>query len=106
MTSDDIEGGYCQITLDAKLASKAAPDLHSQIKEHRQDTIVLDASKVEQIGVLAMQIITSAAQTWRSENRGFEVVDPSPAFCTAARELGLDLALLGAEGDEETVDAA
>ena len=98
--------GYCQITLDAKLASRAAPDLFARLGEHRSDTVVLDASKVEQIGVLCMQILTSAARSWQQAGRGFEVIDPSEAFRSSAADVGLDLALMGVEGVGESFGAA
>lgn len=98
----DTEGaGYCQITLEPKLASKAAADLHAQLAQHRTDTVVLDASKVEQLGVLCMQILVSAARSWTEAGRSFEVVDPSAAFRDSAETVGLDLALMGVECDEE-----
>ncbi|MEE4210236.1 MAG: STAS domain-containing protein [Parvularcula sp.] len=89
--------GYCQMTLDAKLASKAAPELFERLREHRADTLVLDASGVEQIGALSMQIIAAAAKTWQDAGQSFEVIDPSEAFIESARNFGIDTALLGLE---------
>ena len=95
--------GYCQITLDPKLASRAAPDLYAQLASHRTDTVVLDASKVEQIGVLSMQILVAAAKTWPEAGLEFEVVDPSPAFCASAETIGIELTLMGVKSDGEAV---
>lgn len=102
----EAERGYCQIALEPKLASTAAPDLYKQLTEHRQDTIVLDASKVEQIGVLCMQILASAAKTWQAEDTGFEVIDPSAAFLESVQLAGIDPALVGVETGGETTDAS
>lgn len=98
--------GYCQITLEPKLASRAAPDLYAQLAKQRADTVVLDASKVEQIGVLSWQILVSAAKTWTDEGKSFEVIDPSAAFCSSAADLGLDLSLVGVETDGEAAGGA
>lgn len=91
----DVGTDYCQITLDSKLASRAAPELYAQLSAHRSNTIVLDASKVEQVGVLSMQILVSAAKTWSEAGVDFEVVEPSTAFRESAETIGVDLALLG-----------
>ena len=89
--------GYCEITLEPKLASIAAPGLYAQLSAHRADTLVLNASKVEQIGVLCMQILVAACQTWRDEGKDFEIVEPSEVFCKSTETVGLPLSLLGAE---------
>ncbi|NNU16311.1 STAS domain-containing protein [Parvularcula sp. ZS-1/3] len=88
-------GGYCQITLDAKLASRAAPELYERLSGHKDDTVVLDASKVEQVGVLCLQILASAHKSWSERGLEFEVVDPSAAFRESTETLGLDLSLIG-----------
>jgi anti-anti-sigma regulatory factor len=69
--------------------------LYAKLKEHRGDTMVLNASKVEQIGVLAFQILISAAKDWSFRSQEFEVVDPSAAFCESAKTLGIALPSLG-----------
>nr|WP_305888918.1 STAS domain-containing protein [Parvularcula maris] len=81
--------------MEPKLASRAAPELYGKLKQHASDTVVLDASKVEQIGVLVMQILIAAVKDWGSRSVDFEVVDPSSAFCESAKTLGIDLELLG-----------
>ncbi len=98
--------GYCQLTLDAKLASKAAPELHARLSEHRADTVVLDASAVTQVGALSMQIIASAAKSWSERGGSFEVVDPSDVFIESARNFGIDPALLGLETSGRDQDDA
>lgn len=98
--------GYCQITLDPKLASRAAPELYAQLTAHQADTLVLDASKVEQIGILSMQILVSASKTWSDAGLDFEVVDPSTAFCSSAETIGIDLGLMGVKLNEEAVRGA
>jgi chemotaxis protein CheX len=81
--------------LEPKLASRAAPELYARLKAHREDSVVLDASKVEQIGVLALQILIAATRDWAARSTSFEVVDPSAAFCESAKTLGIDPELLG-----------
>lgn len=91
----DEKAGYCQITLDAKLASRAAPGLYAELAQHKEEILVLDASKVEQIGALSMQILVAAAKSWGDRGIEFEVVDPSAAFVESAETIGLDQALIG-----------
>ncbi|MEM9838439.1 MAG: STAS domain-containing protein [Pseudomonadota bacterium] len=100
------EAEYCQLTLAPKLASKAAVELYAQLKEHRGSMVALNASGVEQLGILCMQIIVSAAKTWNDEGVSFEVVEPSAAFVESAELVGLDVALMGVQSEwSETNDA-
>lgn len=91
----DEANDYSEITLDAKLASTAAPGLFAQLKELRDQTVVLNASEVEQIGVLCMQILMSASKTWTDEGRSFEVVEPSEAFLSTIDVAGVSAEDLG-----------
>ena len=86
---------YSEVTLDAKLASTAAPGLFAQLKELRQQTVVLNASEVEQIGVLCIQIIMSASKTWADEGHSFEVIEPSEAFLSTLDVVGVTAQELG-----------
>lgn len=97
----DAQAEYCQITLESKLASTAAPGLYAKLQEHRSDTVVLDASQVEQLGVLCMQILASATKTWAEGSKTFEVIDPSEAFLKTVETVGLNADVFGVRGQEE-----
>jgi anti-anti-sigma regulatory factor len=96
------ESSYREIELEPKLASRAAPALYEQLGRHRDETIVLNAAGVEQIGVLSMQVLIAAARDWPQRDKVFEVVEPSAAFCESAKILGIALGELGvAEGGRD-----
>lgn len=88
---------YCEIVLEAKLGSMAAGDLYNQLAEHRGSQIVLNGSKVEQLGTLCMQILVSASKTWSTDGQGFEIIEPSETFISALNVVGLEHALIGLE---------
>lgn len=102
----ESSAAYCQITLASKLASAAAADLYRQLAEHRDETLVLDASKVEQLGALCMQILVAAARSWGAAGRSFAIVDPSDAFLESAATVGLDPALMGVEESGRAPDGS
>lgn len=104
MTGENAQ--YCQFALAPKLASKAAPDLYAQLKEYRGKVLILDGSGVEQIGVLCMQILVSAAQTWREEGTDFEIAEPSAALLDSMKVVGLDLSLAGVQAEWSEADDA
>lgn len=55
--------------------------------------ITIDASRVARADAAAMQLLTAAAVEARQQARGLEVLNPSPAFTTVARTLGLEAVL-------------
>lgn len=56
--------------------------------------IAIDASSVERADGSALQLLTVAAVEARRQRRAFAISNPSTAFLTVARTLGLD-SLLG-----------
>lgn len=55
------------LELAPRLGLKAARPLHRALLARRGDDLTLDASKVEHLGALAVQVIRSAARTWAED---------------------------------------
>jgi chemotaxis protein CheX len=73
----------------------AVAPLRSDLIALRGEDVDLDASAVQRIGGLGVQLLLSAAATWRQDGRAFSAVRRSPAFEEALRLTG---ATLGDEG--------
>jgi len=67
----------------------AAAPLRATLLEHRGEPLSLDASHVQRLGGLCLQVLLSAARTWADDGRIFEIAPRSAAFDEA-------LALFGA----------
>lgn len=78
-----------QLKLPAVLDVTSAGDLTGQLKSLRGAPLVLDASAVERVGGLGLQVLLSARVTWAADGESLAVAAPSDAFRDA-------LALCGA----------
>ncbi len=58
----------------------AAAPLLSTIKEARGQALQLDASGVDRIGGLCLQVLLAARAQWRTDGVDFSIVNPSAAF--------------------------
>ena len=69
-----------QLRLADVLDPAGAATLTSQLVALRGQRVVLDASAVERVGGLGLQVLLSARATWEADGRPFAVVTPSVAF--------------------------
>lgn len=96
MLSDDAPQKI--LKLPEILDLNAAGRLHEQMLAHRGGNISIDASEVSRIGAQCVQVLLSAAQSWRSERQQFRVDQASDAFVKTLQLLGIsDEALLPKE---------
>jgi chemotaxis protein CheX len=58
----------------------AAAPLRSQLMERRGQPLELDASAVERLGGLCLQVLIAARNLWSLDGVKFAILDPSPAF--------------------------
>ena len=77
------------VRLPPALDARVAEALTQDILALRGQPVRLDASDVERVGGLGLQVLLSARLTWRSDGLGFALINPSEAFQA-------DCALLGA----------
>ena len=82
---------------------RASGPLAGELLSARGSDVILDASAVERLGTQCLQVLLSAAATWRSDGACLSIEEPSPAFCDALALAGLDLCDLTA-AREATAD--
>jgi chemotaxis protein CheX len=68
------------LALAANLDILAAEPLRSELLALRGQDVTLDASQVERLGGLCLQVLMSAQKTWELDDRGFEITPKSDAF--------------------------
>jgi chemotaxis protein CheX len=71
---------------------RAAAPLANDLLAVRGQPVTLDASAVERLGGLCLQVLMAARQTWAGDHIAFTLANPSPAFADC-------LSLLGASFD-------
>jgi anti-anti-sigma regulatory factor len=72
----------------------ACAPLHTMLLERLAagDSLALDASAVERVSTAGVQLLLSAAQSFISEGRAFQLNAPSQPLLQAVEDLGLQLA--------------
>ena len=79
---------FAFVSLPAILDLKEAKLLADQLKAVRGRPLKLDASRVERLGGLCLQVLLSAQNTWAADNLPIAVVNSSPAFTDALVAFG------------------
>ncbi|HRO16474.1 MAG TPA: STAS domain-containing protein [Paracoccus sp. (in: a-proteobacteria)] len=90
--------GARTLTLPGRLDATAAAPLRETLMSLRGAALDLRADQVERIGTPPLQVLLSAAATWRADGCRLRLTDPSEALDEAVRTLGLALDDLTAEG--------
>ena len=99
-TSTDAQTHVLPATLD----HEGVRDLAEFVARYRSDAVRIDATNVDQVGVLAAQILTVAARRHGADGPMVHVVDPNGVVGRCLDRLGLASELSGAlilEGAEE-----
>lgn len=68
------------LTLPPVLDLKAAESLKAQLLAHRGRVLVLDASGVERLGGLCLQVLLSARRLWARDEINLRLATPSDSF--------------------------
>jgi chemotaxis protein CheX len=68
------------IALPEVLDLKAAAPLHAQLSGLRGQPVVLDASRVQRLGGLCLQVLLAAEAAWSSDDQDFSLAQPTPEF--------------------------
>lgn len=74
--------------LPAALDLVATAPLRNDLLAFRGKALTLDASSVERVGALGLQIVKAAAEMWRKDGVPFAVTNPSTQFLEASRLTG------------------
>jgi len=59
---------------------KAAAPLAAELRGLRGSPAALDASHVQHLGGLCLQVLLAARRSWAADNVAIEIVNPSKAF--------------------------
>src|SRR5215472_3865895 len=69
-----------KLLLEPVLDLGAAERLHARLMELRGQPIDIDASQVERLGGLCLQVLISARNTWRADGQSAAIGQTSTAF--------------------------
>jgi len=79
------------LKLDAVLDLKAAAPLQAALLARRGHPLEIDASAVQRLGGLCLQVLLSAQKTWADDGGVFHLGRGSEAFSEALRLFGADV---------------
>jgi chemotaxis protein CheX len=79
-TEAGIKPDAASLQLEPILDLGAAERLHAQLTELRGRPLDIDASQVERVGGLCLQVLLSARNTWRADGHPAAIGSPSAAF--------------------------
>jgi chemotaxis protein CheX len=80
------------VELPEVLDLKAATPLTVEFLSLRGRPLDVDASSVRRLGGQCLQVLLSAAKTWKADEIGFALVNPSGDFNEGLKRLGVDAA--------------
>ena len=63
----------------------AAAPLKAELAAARGTPVALDASEVDRMGALCLQVLLAAGKAWREDGHDFQIADPSLPFLDAVR---------------------
>jgi chemotaxis protein CheX len=86
------------VALPETLDSSSAVSLKEQLLAKRGAPLVVDAGQVRRTGMQAVQVLLSAARTWRSEGQSYAVANASEEFLETLALVGLPREHLLIEG--------
>ena len=76
------------VVLPAVLDLRAAASLKSELLARRGQPLSLDASGVDRLGGLSLQVLLSAVRTWAADGQSLTVSPASEAFVEQCRAFG------------------
>ena len=68
------------LALDPVLDLKAAAPLRAALLDRRGEALTIDASAVQRLGGLCLQVLLGARRAWAEDGRSLEVTPRSAAF--------------------------
>lgn len=78
------------LSLDNVLDLNAAGGLHANLMALRGSDLVIDASAVERVGALCLQVLMSAAKTWEEEKLSLTFSKMSDALTKTMQLTGVN----------------
>ncbi|PYE36381.1 chemotaxis protein CheX [Rhizobium sp. PP-F2F-G38] len=65
--------------------------LHRKLTEMRGSNIVVDASAVERVGALCVQVLMAGAKSWEEDKYAFTISKVSDAFTKTTQLIGVNV---------------
>ncbi|MBL8558815.1 MAG: STAS domain-containing protein [Hyphomonadaceae bacterium] len=84
----DLPDVVSSISLDPVLDLRAAAPLRDALLERRGGPVIVDATRVEQLGGLCLQVLLSARNAWENDGAAFSIAARSSAFEAALTAFG------------------
>jgi chemotaxis protein CheX len=75
-----VQPAGAKLQLEPVLDLGAAERLHAQLLGVRGRPLEIDASRVERLGGLCLQVLLSAGETWAADGHTANLTGASPAF--------------------------
>lgn len=86
-------GGITQVSLPPLMTSRFAPELLGDLQAVRGQTISLDASSVQKIGTLCLQVLLSGHKTWTADGLPFCMTGASEEVASRCKLFGLQVSV-------------
>lgn len=83
-------GASKQLKLASVLDLNEASQLKDKLLSLRGSSLEIDASGVERMGTLCVQVLFSGLKTWEADKQSFSVAKASDAFTKTLQLLGLN----------------
>lgn len=90
---DDMHTLRLPEAFDRKAIAQFAPTLMG----HRGDDAALDASAVNRMGALAVELLIAARKQWQADGKALTILNASPAFLACLADIGASSEMLQAE---------
>lgn len=87
-----------RVDLPARLDMNVAEEIGEALEHLRDTPLIVDASAVEQISTLCVQVLLGARRQWDRDDQLLRLENPSSTFRDALRVLGVEDDLIRDEG--------
>lgn len=77
------------LNLPVRLDSSGAPSLLDLLMARRGQPLILDASAVEVIGALSLEVMIAAGRQWEADGQTLAIANPSERYLASCAALGL-----------------
>ena len=89
------------LTLPARLDGLAARSLADRLRELQGKRLTIDASGVESVGTLGLQVLVATSRQWRADGATLELSAMSDGLRATCARFGVPVAEIGARVEEE-----
>ncbi len=79
------------LSLAPVLDLNEANALHTKLMGLRGNTLVIDASGVERVGALCVQVLMAGAKSWEEDKQSFTFAKVSDAFTKTTQLIGVNI---------------